>query len=178
MLNHRAADATIPAMPRAMLLAAAIAIAACGSPATASPSPSPSPSAEPSFVPVTDADLAFDAASRFEAARAGAAFDAAWSLLGPSAQRAIGLAEQFAIDEAAYNAQGGTAFIVAEPTREAGLMEQLLAARQAELAAEADLERGHLVFITHPGVPGSAGTRAYLVAPLLVGGEWRIWPLV
>lgn len=162
-------------MPRAMLLAVAMVIAACGS--AAGPSPSPSPSPDPSFVPVTDADFAFDAASRFEGARAGAAFDAAWTQLGPSAQAAIGLAEQFALDEAAYNAKGGTAYIVAEPTREAGLMEQLLAERRAELGAEADLERGHLVFITHPGVPGSAGTRAYLAAPLLVGGEWRLWPL-
>lgn len=152
-------------------------VAACAGPIGAGPSLSPSASPSPSLVPVTDEELAYDVASRFEAARAAGSFDAAWQLLGPAAQAAIGVAEQFALDEAAYNEGGGSAFIVTEPSRDPGLADQLLGARRTALGPEADLTRASLVFITHPGVPGAASTRAYLAAPLLVGGEWRVWPL-
>jgi hypothetical protein len=152
-------------------------VAACGPSTGPSASPSTAASPSPSLPPATEADLAYDVASRFEEARAAGQWDEAWALLAPSTQASIGLVEQFALDQTAYNDKGGTAFVITEPSRDPGLAEQLLGPRRDEVATEADLGRGYLVFITHPAIPGSEGTRAYLAAPLLVGGEWRLWLL-
>ncbi len=160
------------------LLLLVLLLAACGPTAAPSPSAAAGSSPGPSVAPLTDADLAFDVASRFERARAGEAWDDAWAILAPSSQTSIGLVEQFVLDETAYNANGGTAFVVTEPSQDPGLTEQLLGSRRQAVGVEADLERGYVVLITHPGVPAtSGGTRAYLAAPLIVGGEWRLWPL-
>jgi len=119
--------------------------------------------------------MALDVACLYETARAGGQLSVAWSLLSDQSQATIGSLSSFATIETAYNAQGGTAFLLQAPTQDPNLVAIFLGNLHAEIATQADSSRGFLVFVRHPNIAAeSAGTTALYVAPLRSGG-WRIW---
>jgi hypothetical protein len=132
-------------------------------------------SVAPSASLSVDGAMALAAARLYETARAGGQWSVAWALLAGRSQATIGSLASFAAIETAYNAQGGTAFLLQVPTQDANLVATILGASQAAIASEADTSRGYLVFVQHHNVtPASAGTTGLYVAPLRSGG-WRIW---
>ena len=88
---------------------------------------------------------------------------------------AEGAREPSEVVQRAYNAAGGTAFEVRDPTRDPDLVANVLGTDEARIAEVADTSRGWLVFIGHADVKGaSAGSEGLYLAPL-PSGEWRIW---
>jgi len=139
-------------------------------------------SVAPATVPPTRDALDLAEAKRvvsaFETARAGGDWQAAWQLLSPFSQKKFGSIEAFIRAEAAYNADGGSTFVAAEPTRSGDLIapEFLGTDLFFDLKGNADIERALLVGIGHPDVRGaSAGSENLVVAPLRDGGAWRVW---
>ncbi len=59
-----------------------------------------------------------DLATRFETARAGGEWTEAWALLSTQSQQVFGTLAGFEASESAYNASGGTVFMVEQPTNE------------------------------------------------------------
>lgn len=87
----------------------------------------------------------------------------------------IGTIAVFESEESAYNLAGGATFSIQSPTRDADLLANFLSKSEAEIARQADVSRGFLVFVRHPRVrAASAGTTGLFIAPL-ASGEWRIW---
>jgi hypothetical protein len=132
-------------------------------------------SVTPSASLSADGAMALAAARLYETARAGGQWSVAWALLSGRSQATIGSLASFAAIETAYNAQGGTTFLLQVPTQDANLVATFLGASQAAIASEAETSRGFLVSVQHHNVTAaSAGTTALYVAPLRSGG-WRIW---
>ncbi len=131
-----------------------------------------------SSAPADSADLGTisETAQAFETARASGNWPAAWALLSPYSQVKYGSIDEFAKTEAAYNASGGSRFIVADPTRDPSLLaESYLGAAGVDARAHADFSRAAIVFANHPDVAGaSEASGAYLVAPT-ASGVWLIW---
>ena len=125
----------------------------------------------------SDAADALDLATRFETARAAGRWPEAWGLLSDRSKGAIGTLAAFQSEETAYNASGGADFVIQAPTQDPELLANFLGASQHEIAQQADLTRGYLVFVMHPQVKAaSAGTTGLFVAPL-ASGDWKIWIL-
>ena len=142
---------------------------------SASRNASASPSALASPAVADDLAVALDVATRFETARAAGSWADAWNLLAPVSQVRIGALARFAEGETAYNALGGSRFEIQPPTRDAEMIQPFVGAMRPQIALEADMSRGYLVFIAHPDVrAASAGSTGLFVAPLH-SGEWRIW---
>ena len=122
-----------------------------------------------------DGTMALEVARLFETARAGGQWSVAWALLADQSQASIGSLSSYETIETAYNAAGGTAFVLQAPTQDPSLTATFLAASRAAISSEADTSRGFLVFVDHYYVKAaSAGTTGLYVAPLRSGG-WRIW---
>jgi hypothetical protein len=145
------------------------------SPPTA-PAPAESPSPIAASPPASaDSAAAFDLATRWETARANGDFAQAWDLLSADSQATVGSPATFEANEAAYNAAGGTRFVIQAPSQDPAMIANFLGADQSRIEREADMTRGWLVFIQHPDVAGaSAGTAGLFVAPLM-SGQWRVW---
>lgn len=181
-------------MKRLGAVAALVLVAGCSSVGPTSPIPttfaSPTPTLAPTATAVSpsaslpasqvpsvgpDEAKALDLATRYETARAAGNWSEAWGLLSDRSQAVIGSLAAFETGEIAYNASGGAVFVIQPPTQDAELLANFLGASQAEIAQQADLTRGYLVFVQHPQVKAaSAGTTGLLVAPL-VSGDWKIW---
>ena len=151
-------------------------------PITIAPPGSALGSVAPATVPPTrdEVDLAEArrVATAFETARAGGDWQTAWQLLSPFSQKKFGSVEAFIRGETAYNAQGGSTFVAADPTRSGDLIapEFLGTGLFFDLKGNADIERAWFVGIAHPDVSGaSAGSESLVVAPLRDGGAWRVW---
>ena len=114
--------------------------------------------------------MALEVARLFETARAGGQWSVAWALLSDQSQAKLGSLASFAATETAYDAQGGTGFLLQAPTKDPNLIATFLGASQAAIASEADTSRGFLVFVQHPNVKAaSAGTTGLYVAPAALG---------
>jgi hypothetical protein len=151
-------------------------------PITIAPPGSALGSVAPATVPPTRDELDLAEAKRvataFESARAGGDWQTAWQLLSPFSQKKFGSVEAFIRGETAYNSQGGSTFVAADPTRSGDLIapEFLGTDLFFDLKGNADIERAWFVGITHPDVPGaSAGSEGLVVAPLRDDGAWRVW---
>ena len=151
-------------------------------PITIAPPGSALGSVAPATVPPTrdELDLAGAklVATAFETARAGGDWQTDWQLLSPFSQKKFGSVEAFIRGETAYNAQGGSTFVAADPTRSGDLIapEFLGTDLFFDLKGNADIERAWFVGIAHPDVSGaSAGSESLVVAPLRDGGAWRVW---
>lgn len=168
-----------------LVLAIAFVAAACTSPApspsgspgvveTSTPAP-PSPSESGATQPADDLATALDLATRYETARAEGRWVDAWNLLAPLSQLRIGTLARFAEGETAYNASGGSTFVIQPPTQDAEQVLLFVGAIRPEIERDADWDRGFLVVISHPEIEAaSAGTTMLFVAPLRTG-DWRIW---
>ena len=158
--------------------------AACSNANPATPTPTTtfaptatavSQTAPPATSPGSDAAKALDLATRYETARAAGRWSEAWGLLSDRSKGVLGSLAAFEAEETAYNSSGGTDFAIQPPTQDAELLANFLGASQAEIAQQADLARGYLVFVQHQQVKAaSAGTTGLLVAPL-ASGDWKIW---
>ena len=125
--------------------------------------------------PTTDAAMALEVASSYETALSAGDWSTAWALLSQQSQATVGSLGAFETLALAYNAQGGMAFELQEPTQDTALVANFLGASQAAIASVADVSRGYLVFAQHPNVQAaSAGTTGLYIAPLRAG-DWRIW---
>jgi hypothetical protein len=151
-------------------------------PITIAPPGSALGSVPPATVPPTRDELdladARGVATAYETARAGGDWQGAWLLLSPFSQKKFGSVESFIRGETAYNAQGGSTFVAADPTRSGDLISPEFLGTDLffDLKGNADIERAWFVGIAHPGVRGaSAGSESLIVAPLLDGGAWRVW---
>jgi hypothetical protein len=151
-------------------------------PITIAPPGSALGSVAPATVPPTRDELDLAEARRvataFETARAGGDWQTAWQLLSPFSQKKFGADEAFIRDETTYNAQGGSTFVAADPTRSGDLIapEFLGTDLFFDLKGNADIERAWFVGISHPDVSGaSAGSESLVAAPLRDGGTWRVW---
>jgi hypothetical protein len=116
-------------------------------------------------------------ATTFETARAAGDWQTAWQLLSPFSQKKIGAVDAFIRGETAYNARGGSTFVVAEPTRGGDLLGPEFLGNDLffDLKGNAQIERTWFVGVGHPGVRGaSAGSENLVVAPL-IDGPWRVW---
>ena len=135
------------------------------------PSTSPSSSLDPQDLIAVTAT-----AKAFETARATANWMEAWEMLSLYSQALYGSESTFSATEGSYNAEAGSEFALAEPTRNPDLLDlSFLGAPGADAQAHADISRGALVFANHPNVRGaSEASRAYLIAPV-ASGEWKVW---
>jgi hypothetical protein len=144
-------------------------------PSASAGSAAAAPSGAPSEVPGDDRAAALAIATAFETARAAGDWDEAWALLSDDAQAAVGPIEDFASLQGAYNAAGGSRFVMQAPTQDPELLANTLGAGAAAIDVVADMSRGYLFFILHPDVAAaSAGTTAVFAARL-DSGDWRIW---
>jgi len=151
-------------------------------PITIAPPGSALGSVAPATIPPTRDELDLAEAKRvataFETARAGGDWQTAWQLLSPFSHKKVGSLEAFIRGETAYNAQGGSTFVAADPTRSGDLIapEFLGTDLFFDVKGNADIERAWFVGIAHPDVSGSsAGSESLVVAPLRDGGAWRVW---
>lgn len=116
-------------------------------------------------------------ATAFETARASGDWQMAWQLLSPFSQVRIGSVDTFAREQTAFNDEGGSRFVVDDPSKSGNLLapEYLGNDLFFDLKGNAQLERAWFVSVTHPDVRGaSAGSEDLIVAPV-VDGSWRVW---
>ena len=113
----------------------------------------------------------------FETARAGGDWQAAWQLLSSFSQAKIGSIDAFIHAETAFNLQGGSTFVVADPSKDRDLLAPGFLGGDlfGNLKGNGQIERAWFVGVAHPDVSGaSAGSEDLVVAPL-IDGTWRVW---
>jgi hypothetical protein len=113
----------------------------------------------------------------FETARSTGDRAAAWALLAPRSQRAIGGLSDFIRLADVSVADGGAEFRVVAATRESSRFDPLAIgdANAADLASSLAAGSAWIVDVAHPAMRGaSAGSEILAIAPGADGG-WRIW---
>jgi len=169
-----------------LLAAISFLVTACAGTAspTASPAGTPTPLPSTTQVPVVsaspseldaDAALALDAATSFETARASGTWPVAWALLSPSSQGLIGTIADFERTEMAYNASGGSRYVIDLPTQNPDLLSAaFLGNVYSDVVAEAEISRAWIVVVEHPDIQAvSAATTTLVLAPN--DNAWSVW---
>ena len=102
--------------------------------------------------------------------------DAAWALLSPWSQTAMGSRSSY---DALVRATAADArpLVIGPPSQDPELLGVgFLGDRAKDLAANADLSRAFLVSVRDPSTDGAAAASTILVAaPLRADGTWRVW---
>jgi len=149
-------------------------------PITIAPPGSALGSVAPATIPPTRDELDLAEAKRvataFETARAGGDWQTAWQLLSPFSHKKVGSLEAFIRGETAYNAQGGSTFVAADPTRSGDLIapEFLGTDLFFDVKGNADIERAWFVGIAHPDVSGSSAGSVRIVRRS-IRLQWKRW---
>jgi len=139
-------------------------------PAASAPGPTASPVGAASPDPEAANALAY--AKKFEQSRATGDWQEAWLLLGPATRAVFGSEEQFAQQEAAYNATGATTYEIADPTRDPDLLSP---SYLGTAASEIQLQTAWYVAVNHPLVEGASAGLEGLVVGSGTDGQWHVW---
>jgi hypothetical protein len=138
--------------------------------------PAPTPIATPSPTSIDEGSVVA-LVGAFETARSTGDRAAAWALLAPRSQRAIGSMSDFIRLADASVADGGAEFRVVAATQESSRFDPLAIgdANAADLASSLAAGSAWIVDVAHPAMRGaSAGSEILAIAPGADGG-WRIW---
>jgi hypothetical protein len=145
-------------------------------PATPSATPPAAPSATPAPTSSSEGSVVALVVT-FEAARSTGDRAAAWALLAPRSQSAIGSLSSFIRLADASVADGGTQFRVVEATQESSRFDPLAIGDNAaaDLAPSLAAGRAWIVDVAHPNVRGASAASEVLAVAPGADGTWRIW---
>jgi hypothetical protein len=119
-----------------------------------------------------EAAHAMASAEKFEHSRATGDWQGAWLLLGRATRAVFGSEEQFAQQEAAYNATGATTYEVSDPSHDPDLLSP---SYLGTAASEIQLQTARYVAVTHPLVEGASAGLEGLVVGSGTDGQWHVW---
>jgi hypothetical protein len=134
------------------------------------PATGPSPSVS------ADSATAVATVEALEAAVAANNSNAAWALLSPWSQTAMGTWTHYDMVVRAVAADPQR-LVIGPPSQDPELLSVVfLGDRADDIAANADMNRAFLVSVRDPSIDGAAAATTNLVAaPLRADGTWRIW---